>query len=151
MISLKNEKGITIISLVITVIILFIISGVVAFMGTTGVKEVKDSKLNTELQMVQHAILEQYAKYKTTRNDEDLIGEPVNKEEVTQIASELGIELVNISDTNYYKLNKEALKAIGIGKANDEYIVNYISGEVINITQKRLSNQNPLYIRGNSF
>ncbi len=149
MMKFKSEKGITIISLIITIIVLTIIAGVVIYMGITGAKEVNDSKLNTELQMVQHAVLEQYAKYKTTRDNAYLIGDKLEQSQVTQIANELGIQLD--SNKDYYKLNKAHLKEIGIKDSDDEYIVNYISGEVINFTQKRLSTKTPLYIKSNSF
>ena len=101
MMKFKSEKGITIISLIITIIVLTIIAGVVIYMGITGAKEVNDSKLNTELQMVQHAVLEQYAKYKTTRDNAYLIGDKLEQSQVTQIANELGIQLD--SNKDYYK------------------------------------------------
>lgn len=152
---LKNSKGITIISLAITVIVLLIISTIGISVGIDGIKSVNDSKLTSELQMVQHAVLEQYTKYKTTQDTVYLVGNKVTTEEVTNIAQELGITLVTIPDTylnkDYYRLDKASLREIGIQDTNDEYIINYISGEVINITQKRLSNNNPLYTKANSF
>lgn len=152
---LKNSKGITIISLAITVIVLLIISTIGISIGIDGIKSVNDSKLTSELQMVQHAVLEQYTKYKTTQDTVYLVGNKVTTEEVTNIAQELGITLVTIPDTylnkDYYRLDKASLREIGIQDTNDEYIINYISGEVINITQKRLSNNNPLYTKANSF
>ena len=155
MYKLKTQKGITIVSLVIAIILLLIISSIGINFGINGINSTKDSKLEAELNMVQHAILEQYAKYKTTKDIVYLVGNKVSEEQLKDISSELGITLVNIPDTysnkDYYKLDKATLNEIGIRDTYDEYIVNYISGEVINITQKRLSNNNPLYTKANSF
>ncbi len=155
MYKLKTQKGITLVSLVITIIILLIISSIGINFGINGINSTKDSKLEAELNMVQHAILEQYAKYKTTKDIVYLVGNKVSEEQLKDITSELGITLVNIPDTysnkDYYKLDKASLNEIGIRDTYDEYIVNYISGEVINITQKKLSNNNPLYTKANSF
>lgn len=155
MYKLKTQKGITIVSLVITIIILLIISSIGINFGINGINSTKDSKLEAELNMVQHAVLEQYAKYKTTKDIVYLVGNKVSEEQLKDITSELGITLVNIPDTysnkDYYKLDKASLNEIGIRDTYDEYIVNYISGEVINITQKKLSNNNPLYTKASSF
>lgn len=155
MYKLKTQKGITIVSLVITIIILLIISSVGINFGINGINNTKDSKLEAELNMVQHAVLEQYTKYKTTKDTVYIVGNKVSEEQLDEITSELGITLVNIPDTysnkDYYKLDKASLNEIGIRDTYDEYIINYISGEVINITQKKLSNNNPLYTKANSF
>lgn len=152
---LKVQKGITLISLVITVIILLIVSMVAVNFGINGISTTKDSKLEAELNMVQHAVLEQYTKYKTTRDVVYLVGNKVQEEQLNGITEELGITLVNIPNTysnrDYYKLDKASLKEIGLQQTEDEYIVNYISGEVINITKKRLSDNTPLYTKANNF
>lgn len=151
---LKKQKGITIISLVITVIVLIIISGIGITMGIDSIKSSKDNKLTSELMMVQHAVLEQYTKYQTTKDITYLVGNKVELEEVNQIAQDYNITLVDIpqkySNKDYYRLDKASLLQIGIENTDDEYIVNYISGEVINITQKTTSNT-ALYVRANSF
>ncbi len=155
MYKLKTQKGITLVSLVVTIIILLIISSISINFGISGINNIKDSKLESELNMVQHAVLEQYTKYKTTKDIVYLVGNKVSEEQLKRITEELGITLVNIPDTysnkEYYKLDKASLNEIGIRDTYDEYIINYISGEVINITQKRLSNNNPLYTKANSF
>lgn len=151
----KTQKGITLVSLVITIIILLIISSIGINFGINGINSTKDSKLEAELNMVQHAVLEQYTKYKTIKDIAYLVGNKVSEEQLNGVTEELGITLVNIPDTyankDYYKLDKASLREIGIQETEDEYIVNYISGEVINITKKKLSNNTPLYTKANSF
>ena len=71
---LKNSKGITLSGLAITIIVLTILATVGATVGITNVREAKDAKLDTELEMVQHAILEQYVKFETTKDVVYLVG-----------------------------------------------------------------------------
>lgn len=153
--SFNKQNGITIVALVITVVILLIISSVGVNMGLRGVNSAKDSKLTSELEMVQHAVLEQYTKYKMTKDIVYLVGNKITNEEAKAYAEDLGITLVNIPDTysnkDYYRLDKASLTSIGIKDATDEYIINYVTGEVMNITSKKLSNDNPLYTKANSF
>lgn len=150
----KEQDGITIISLVITVVVLIILSGIGIKIGTDSIKSSKDGALASDLAMVQHAVLEQYTKYQTTKDITYLVGNKVAKEEMIQIAKDLNITLANIpqnySNKDYYRLDKASLLEIGIENTDDEYIVNYISGEVINMTQKTTSDT-ALYIRANSF
>lgn len=152
---LKEEEAITMVALTITVIVLIILSGISINIGIGQIERVKDSKLKTELEMVQHAILEQYTKYKTTKDIEYLVGNEITDEEAASASNELGVTLVDIPDTysnkGYYRLDKALLDSIGIRDSSDEYIINYISGEVMNITAKRLSNDDPLYTKANSF
>lgn len=153
---MKSENGITLISLVITIIVLLILSGIGLTMGTNMISTSQDKKLTSELNMVQHAVLEQYAKYQTTRDVNYIkVGNKMELAEVKNIANSIGVELANIPDSysnkNYYKLDKLSLLKIGIENTEDEYIVNYISGEVINITKKYTNDNKALYVRANSF
>ena len=50
-----NQKGVTLIVLVITIIVLIIIAGISIGTGISGMKQAKENKLLTELGMVNHA------------------------------------------------------------------------------------------------
>ena len=81
----------------------------------------------------------------------------VSGEELNSITSTLGVTLVTVpssyseKERAYYKLDKASLLEIGIKNTDDEYVVNYISGEVMNITKKATSGGNALYVRAKSF
>ncbi len=157
MVRKKNQSGVTIVSLAVTIFVLMIVAGIGIKVGTDQITKTKDGTLTSELSMVQHAILEQYTKYQTTKNTNYLVGNNVNIEELNTITSTLGITLVTIPsnyserERTYYKLDKASLLEIGIKNTDDEYVVNYISGEVINITTKTTSGGNALYVRARSF
>ena len=151
MCNIKNQRGITILTLAITVAVLAILFAVSVSLGDVSVNETKDSKLTTDLNIVQHAVIEQYSKFKLTKNISYLAGTKMESNEINDIANQLGINLVKIPDTysnaDYYKLSLQDLASIGIENAEDEYIVNYVTGEVINITKKITSDGKPLYTR----
>lgn len=153
--NLKKIQGVTLVALVITIIILLILSGIGIYMGINSVTQAKDSKIIAELNMVQHAILEQYTKYQTTKDLATLVGIKLDDTQVQEVVNRMGITLVSIPDAyqnkDYYRLDKASLLALGITNSSDEYIVNYISGEVINITVEKTSKGKPLYTKANSF
>lgn len=155
MYSFKNQKGVTMVALAITIILILILAGISMNYGLTNIDSATDSKYKSELGMVQHAVLEQYTKYKITEDELYLVGNKISDSEVRNIIDGTGITLVTIPDTyknkDYHKLDKASLASLGIRDSTDEYIVNYVSGEVINITHKILSTGEPLYTKADSF
>ena len=162
---MKNEKGITIIGLVVTIIIILIIAGISIGL-TQGRKDViveaKSDVLLTNLKQVQQAVLETYIKYKQTENDNVLIGEKVTWADANQKLGEIATEsssTLSLKQSNYdfpgiefekdlfyYKITPENLAQFGIKDAEDTYIVNYKTGEVFDITEQTTGNDESLYI-----
>lgn len=129
-----NEKGVTMLMLVITIIVFLIILSIVVTGGISSSESSKKSKLMDDLEIVQHAVLEQYTKYKVLNDSRVLIGEEIqDMQEVKELTLSLGITLKE--NSRYYKLNKQDLKDIGVKNTNDIYIVNYFTGEVLNYTK----------------
>ena len=60
---MKNNKGITMVTLVIIIVVLLILSGVSIGIGSISVTSYKDSVLNSEAKEVQMAVISQYQKY----------------------------------------------------------------------------------------
>lgn len=151
----RNEKGVTLVALALTILVIIIIAGVGVYEGTKGISTAKDSKLMSEVGMVQHAVLQQYVKYNTTNNDIYILGTKIDKSIVTQVAQQMGIQLVSIPDNytnaDYYKLTVGDMEKLGFENVSDEFIVNYVSGEVINYTNKTDSKGNPVYVRSDTF
>lgn len=138
---MKNEKGITLIALAVTVIILMILVGTGVTAVYTGINEVKDNKLQTELGIVRQAILEQYTlaeavqKTKVLASESQVsfwVGDRIYPTDPIYIPTN---DYINSEDKNaqifiekvtnrvtptyqedfYYRLNDEQLKEIGIG------------------------------------
>lgn len=153
---MKNErKGVTMVSLLAIITVLIILAGVGATIGVNSMKQADDTQKYSELLMVQHAVLEQYTKFQTTKDTSYLVGEKITLSSAQTTANNLGVTLVTIPDNysnkDYYKLDKTALEKIGVTNTDDEFIINYISGEVLNLTTKKAGDGSALYITANSF
>ena len=104
---MKQEKGITLIALTITIIVLLIISsvGIGASIGLKGnINESKDAVATTNLKKVQEAIAETYIKYKNTNNSNLLVGEKISFSEAQTAFEEVNVTprvdmKMDVSDT----------------------------------------------------
>lgn len=167
---IKNEKGITLIILVISVLVLVILTGVSLNLGFININGIVDKQLKTELGLVRQAVSEQYFKAVAVNQ----IEVPAEKNQVafwvgdritqfTDIALPDKESVTQTDEVNaffqqtdwyapvfqedyYYRLKPADLKKIGIDDAKETYIVNYKNGEVYNETHKVDSNSNLLYL-----
>ncbi len=162
----KEEKAITLVALTVTIIILLILASV-GLSGLNSITETEDSKLSSELKMVQHVILEAYTKYITTSKvipDESiLVGTKLNDSNIStnNIQNSNGkyyfkydgdnkIELKDTNISNYYLVSTEQdFKKLGISNTKEKYVVNYTTGEVMNILRLKNSEGKALYISNN--
>ena len=129
---IKNEKGITLVSLLVLLIILALLSVVSISAVVINQKETKIDTFKSELIMVKNAILERKTLADTTRTTyEELPGTEISKSEVEQIVKGKNVTLKG-EDGDYKLLNASSLDELGITNTVDEYIVNYKTGEVIN-------------------
>lgn len=154
----KEEKGITLIALIVTIIVLIIIAGIGIGAGISLNEEATKNKQLSELDMVQQAVLEQYTKYKIVKDESKIIGNEISWTEVNDIVAGINSDIkLKIKETDYinanaiekyYKLDLSLLSKIGISNVseNAEYIVNYTTGEVINSLEKVAYDGTPLYI-----
>lgn len=145
-IKIENNNGISMIALIVTIMVLIILSGIVIGVGGNIFNETQNDTSMSELKIVKQAVLEKYAKYIIVNDQDILVGEPILKTEVESIISELGISLK--SADGYYRLTPELLTQIGISNSKDTYIVNYITGEVINSTKLKTKDNQILYTYG---
>lgn len=154
---INNQKGITLVALVITIIVLMILAGIgigQIFGEKNSISESKEETAFSELTKIQQAIIEKYIKYQQFKNKNILIGEEIDYNDAqTALAQIKSNEELKVSNRDgvefqYYKLTVENLKILGLENIhnNDEYIVNYATGEVMNITQKKTKNGGVLYI-----
>lgn len=149
--NIRKNNGITLIALVISIIILIILAGISISGTIRGQDETEEGVQITELNIVQHAILERNTKAQLTK--ESLPGTIIEKIEVQKIIDEMNAisgENINLKGTEYKQLNKEDLEKLGIMDEEDIFIVNYSTGEVINKTLKVTKSKKALYIYSKS-
>ncbi len=180
---MKNEKGITLIALTITIIVMLILAGITLNSGIYTVSTSQDNIKVSALEVISHAVSEQYikgmeynvinVKYDVNNLDakpELLIGTIVQKNELPEeIQWVLKEQPTTYFYECYYKLDAMALKKLNVDvgvvreaknsseeinandedtSTGDEYIVNYMTGEVYNCTLKVTSEGKPLYFSG---
>ena len=160
---MKNEKGITLIALVVTIIVLLIIASVATYTGINSIKDSKNQSYMSEVKMLQQAVLENYTKYLMTKDDMYIRGTLVQYSEmqtlVNSINSKSSGEKISLKASNYsndtssknpegyYSLTQSDLKDMDVSiSREDTYIVNYSTGEVINATLLVTGDGKPLYV-----
>ena len=154
---MNHEKGITLLALVITIIVLIILASTIVNISQNGIKQSKEDTMLSELGIVQNAILQR--KTKADLTDEDYPGETIIEANINlektieemnnhRASGEEEITKKDDDNSNYYFLSTEngGLEELGITNSEDAYIVNYETGEVINYTTKLTETGKPLYI-----
>ena len=104
----NSEKGITLIALVITIIVLFIILGISLNYGLDNIRTVSNKKFETELSIVQEAIIQRYTLLKVS-NELGIIAPAITDNASINTESEINRpeEMVGtrIADLSYIKDN----------------------------------------------
>ena len=113
----KNEKGITLVALVITVIILIILALVSISVSKGIIETTKFESLKTDLLLIQSKI--------KVMADKNTIGE-IEEEDLYGVKQESG------EYNGWYLLTQANLESIGIknASASDQYYVNYENQDV---------------------
>ena len=151
----RENKGITLIALIITIVVLLIIAGISISGGISGVEQVDNNRLITEFEKVQHAVTERYTKYKLTKDASLLAGTKIELTSLTDVPTSIKWKVYQFTESSnpereYYRLSTSNLIELGLTGGTDEYkgssyIVNYYSGEVYDEVQKQTSNGTVLY------
>ena len=132
----KEQKGVTLIALVVMIIIIVIIASITVYSGVSTLQDSREKRLIVELEMVQHAILEVYTKYKTVGIESYLVGEELTQDKIPEkyfnFINETAFLPSAQKDEKYYYLDKTILEDMGITNNDYTYIVNYSDGEVMN-------------------
>lgn len=153
----KEEKGVTLMALSIIIIVLLILTSITVNIGKDGIKESKGDAMLSELGMVQNAVLQR--KTKADLTNETYPGEKITTAGINldTVIAEINANVASgeetvtrrdVEDENYYYLSdsNNGLSDLGIDNSEDEYIVNYETGEVINYTTLVTGTGKPLYI-----
>lgn len=129
---MKQERGITLVSLVITIIVLIIITGIAIFAGTSTIKSAKIAGFMTELELIQEKVNTIYEKRKL--NKEDINYYSSLGQNISIIDSSKLADLLNgVSKEGYYYFSKEDLKKIDLDNISQEVIINFETRDVASI------------------
>lgn len=129
----KNIKGITLVSLVITIIILMLITSVTVYTGTNVIKQVTLQNVNTDMMLIKAKVKTMEEQAKFNKDNSNYKGTPLidvhDNKKIDKLVDEEIVEDI----TKYYLLSKEDLNSMGLEKIDiaDGYLVNYESEEII--------------------
>ncbi len=127
----KNEKGITIISVTITIIILLTISGVAIYSGISSIKSSKFQKFKIELQIVQAQVNLLNEEYKEQIQTGQTISIGKSLTEVDQ--TKLNEALAGESSAEYRYFDTSVFEELGVKGIENGYLVNIKLRKAISI------------------
>jgi len=158
---MKNNKGITLIALTVTIIVLLIIASVGTYSGVEALRNANEEAQVTELNMLQQAVVENYTKYLATKDSQYIRGTKVGYTDIKRIINDMNSQenvtkTVTLKKGNYaadddisqyyYRLTKRDCENMGLEQVKDTYIINYSTGEIINSKKLVTKSGTPLYI-----
>ena len=147
--NLKNENGITLIVLIITLIVMIIIASIAFRQGISSVNTTQDNVIETNLRMVQQALLEEYTKSKVQDDGGNFKGrKAVEVEEFKSDIDDSKSPLQGDKDS-YYIVTSDDLEDLGIEAADGQtYVVDYSTGEIWDLTNKKYEDGSDAYLGG---
>lgn len=161
--NINIQKGISLVSLVITIIIIIILTGIVSYYSIENLKKAADMEIAEEIRNVEEVVLRERARIisGTHTTNTDYIITEIRLTEMLDTLSDQGkkdeiwdaITVANYNNSDeykYYLLNAENYSAqigddLKILNLKGEYIVNYGLGTVIFINEESVYISGELY------
>lgn len=130
---LKNNHGITLSALIVTIIIIMILAGVTVSTSDLLLRDTKAKAIISNMYLVKGKVESMYDDYAFNESKSVLVG--INVEDISSL-SEYGVTATgDTSDELWYIIDSGDLLNLGMDKSmlpgNAKYIVNYETGEVI--------------------
>ena len=158
MLKMKNDNGVTLTALVVTIIVLMIILTISVDLGVSSINSTKDRKLQAELEMVQQACISEYTKAKqmgllesadiATKQPANFIGKHIQVGSLPTLSTGWVLSTEpTVSYKWYFEVDPDKLEELDILDSEYTYIINYYTGEVYNVTKRESSEHVPLYIK----
>ena len=124
--SFKEQKGMTMIALVITIIILVILSTMVTHVGMSSIKNSRFERIKNELELVQANVNLWYEKYIDYTYDEIPIGSKIPNDKKVAFSNylkEINNEHVSKNIERYRYFSVSDFKNLQIEGIENEYII----------------------------
>ena len=171
---IKNNKGVTLSALVITIIVILILSGITITTSNSLIKDTKAKNVLSNMYLVKGKLETIYEDYQFSDQESVLTSAGTNTPGIATKVNNIstlsqygvtsdGLGESDTTDKYWYEWDGEAITALGFDEnmlpnSSAKYIVNYVTGEIIYTpgiknnsgeiiyTYTAISN----YIRGNS-
>lgn len=130
---MKNQKGITLITLVITIVILLILAGVVINNGMESINTSKRTAFIAELEMIQAKVNVIYEERKTSSENVDYynsIGQDISNVDQVHLNEVLG----ETSKEGFKYFNSNDLEKLDLDNISQDVLINYNTREIVSLT-----------------
>lgn len=130
---MKNEKGITLISLIVTIVLMIIISGVVTYSGLETIENSSKVTFISKMEMIQAKVNSIYEERKANIekvNYYNTIGKELSEVDETKLNSAIG----ETSRVGFRYFDSIELSKLGLDDISEEVLINYDTREVISLT-----------------
>lgn len=123
---MKNNQGISLITLIVTIIVMIVLAAATARVATSGIDSAVDGRITNEKKEIETAIIKRFANFAYNSDTYPLIGKEVSLSDLTEIDG------INIENIDYIReVNSSDLQNLGIKNTTGSvYIVDYLVGNV---------------------
>lgn len=121
---MRKEKGITLITLAVTIIILLILASIATYSGINVINSSKFTAFTTELKIMQTQVNSIYEENKTMEIGDTITGS--TEEQAKKVFAQLAEDPTTgiIDETGYRYWSKEVIKQLGIDGVEQDFFVN---------------------------
>ena len=125
---LKSKKGITLISLVITITVLIILASIATYSGINVIKQSKLNKFTAEMKIMQTEVNNLYDRYSS--GETSVLG--TGKELDSEANNVFTTNASGITDSSGYRYyDRETIESLGIKEVEEEFYINVEKRSVI--------------------
>lgn len=123
---MRNKKGISLITLIITIVVLIILASISIFVGYEyNINKANFTKIYNEMKEVSNAIQERQVENRLDNTIYPLVGKKLTTTDTIEING------VTYGDGYYLVTPEEMASSLGLSNVTRDYVVNYSTGEVI--------------------
>ena len=125
---MKNNKGVTLVSLVVTIAVLIILASITTYSGVNVIRQSKLNKFTTEMKIMQTEVNNLYDRYSNGEIDVLNIGKELDSE-ANNVFTGGASGITDSSGYRYY--DRETTESLGIEGVEEEFYVNVEKRRVI--------------------
>lgn len=130
--NVKNNNGITLMALVITIIILIILASIGTYSGIQVVKSAQFTAFSTELKIMQTQVNKLYEEKKNGNDEVDDLGKTISGSTTVQTHATKAFNASGITDTSDYKyFDTDTIKSLNIEGVEGEFLLNIDKRSVV--------------------
>ena len=128
-----NQKGVTLIALIITIIVLLILAAIATYSGKDIIESSKVTTFTAEMKIMQTQVNNLYDEWKRGDINKDETGKNLDyNTEVQEQVNKVLVTELDITDTTGYRyFDKETLENLNIEGITQEFFVNIEKREVV--------------------